>query len=324
MTFNEDTLNQAPAEQSNNIMSPADALAGPFEAAQAVNDEAQPQAAPGGEHLPEGIPGGSLDATKQDAGTPQDNDKVRYEYWQSQATKAQNELKQVQDVLPYVQYAQQHPEALQALQNHAQGQAQPGAQMQEEEFPAAPERPNKPRGFNREEAYTDPSCDSARYLDEVEEWQSNTEEYNRLYAEYNNAKMQETINMMQQQQLKAQQQRQLAIQRNNAFKEAEKHVVANYGLTPEEATQFVQQYSNDSSVTMENLVALWRMHNPGIGTQTVNTAVAQPSETFKQMQNAQQVPSPMGVMPASNNSMRTPADTIMDELVSDFKGKNPW
>jgi hypothetical protein len=53
---------------------------------------------------------------------------------------------------------------------------------------------------------------------------------------------------------------------------------------------------------------------------------AQPSDSFKQVQNAQQVPSPMGVMPSgqTNNDGRSLEDKIMDNLVGNFNSKNPW
>jgi hypothetical protein len=44
------------------------------------------------------------------------------------------------------------------------------------------------------------------------------------------------------------------------------------------------------------------------------------------MQNAQQVPSPMGVMPSgqSNADGRSVEDKIMDTMVGNFNSKNPW
>ena len=53
---------------------------------------------------------------------------------------------------------------------------------------------------------------------------------------------------------------------------------------------------------------------------------AQPSAAFQQTQRAQAVPSPMGVQPTANNAAQNvdPADSIMDNMISDFKSKNPW
>ena len=83
------------------------------------------------------------------------NDEKRFEYWQSQASKTQNDMAQIQ----------QQNQELQAQMKAMQAMQQPAAEPKEE-FPAPPERPVKPRGFNREEAYGDPSSESARYLDD--------------------------------------------------------------------------------------------------------------------------------------------------------------
>ena len=55
-------------------------------------------------------------------------------------------------------------------------------------------------------------------------------------------------------------------------------------------------------------------------------APAKPSETFTQTKNAQQVPSPMGVMPSGNTDTdgRTFEDKIMDTMIGNFNSKNPW
>ena len=65
----------------------------------------------------------------------------------------------------------------QAVPAQVETPAQP-AQAPVEEFPAAPEKPQRPRTFNREEAYSDPNSESARYLDELEGWRDDINEYN--------------------------------------------------------------------------------------------------------------------------------------------------
>ena len=67
------------------------------------------------------------------------------------------------------------------------------------------------------------------------------------------------------------------------------------------------------------------MQNGGAAPQ-VNPAPAQPSDAFTQVKNAQQVPSPMGVMPSGNTDTagRTFEDKIMDTMIGNFNSKNPW
>ena len=51
-----------------------------------------------------------------------------------------------------------------------------------------------------------------------------------------------------------------------------------------------------------------------------------PSQTFTQTQNAQQVPSPMGVMPSGNTNVdgRSVEDKMIDKMIGNFNSKNPW
>jgi hypothetical protein len=75
------------------------------------------------------------------------------------------------------------------------------------------------------------------------------------------------------------------------------------------------------SVNIDNLVQLYRMNSGKPAPKP-----AQPSDNFKQLQNAQQVPSPMGVMPSgqSSNDGRSMEDKMIDKMIGNFNSKNPW
>ena len=74
---------------------------------------------------------------------------------------------------------------------------------------------------------------------------------------------------------------------------------------------------------MDNLVELWRIKQ-GSGAQ-VNQQPMQPSEAFTQQQRAQQVASPMGVLPAQQSeNTQSAEDSIMDSMISGYKKNNPW
>jgi len=88
--------------------------------------------------------------------TNTENDERRYQYWQSQADKLKNENAKLKESMTQQPQAPVQPEA--------------PAQPQVEEFPPPPAKPQRPRNFSREEAYSDPSSESARYLDEHESW----------------------------------------------------------------------------------------------------------------------------------------------------------
>jgi len=287
---------QQPAPESStqdNTLTPTDAFTD-------TSGEEAPQEAPSTQEQP------------QQPADPK-NDDTRFQYWQSQAAKRENELKQMQEQMQ--QYQSQF--------NTQQPQQAPAPEKAKEEFPPPPERPGKPRNFNRQEAYEDPSSESARYLDEVDEWRDNMDEYTMLKGQYDNAIVQENIQNMQTQQQEAEKMRQAKIQQANQMREVSELVQGHYGMNQQETQDFIKTMSNPSSITVDNLVQLYRMQK-GMATNAATPQTAQPSESFQQAQRAQQVPQPMGVQPTAGQNQASSEEQIMDNMISDFKSKNPW
>jgi len=241
------------------------------------------------------------------------NDERRFEYWQSQAAKRENELSVLQQQLATAKAA---PQATPEVPTQP---AQPAAQ----EFPPAPAKPEKPRVFSRDEAYTDPQSESAQYLDSVESWRDDMVQYTELKNQYDVAILEERLDG-QEKQRQASVKRQ-KIQQNNQRQSQEiyEHVTGHYGFNDADAREFIQTMSKPESITMDNLVNLYRMQK---GAPVQNPAVnAGPSAAFTQTQNAQSIPSPMGVVPGeSNNDTRPNGDKVMDDLINSFNSKNPW
>ena len=107
-----------------------------------------------------------------------ENDQVRYQYWQSQAAKLQNQVDEMKEYQPMVDYLRSNPEAVQSLTPGSEQQAPASQEGQTEEFPPPPDRPEQPIGFSREEAFTDPASASAVYLNEMDQWRDNMTQYN--------------------------------------------------------------------------------------------------------------------------------------------------
>ena len=107
--------------------------------------------------------------------------------------------------------------------------------------------------------------------------------------------------------------------------EVANHVMGHHGMNENEASDFIQRMSDPNSITVDNLVQLYRMQQGNAAPQQ-NPAPAQPSSAFTQTQNAQQVPSPMGVMPSGNTNTdgRSMEDKMMDKMIGNFNSKNPW
>lgn len=131
---------------------------------------------------------------------------------------------------------------------------------------------------------------------------------------------------MEEQRNQSERVRQARIQQARQLESVSQHVQGQYGMSADETRGFIETMSNPSSITVDNLVQLYRMQK-GVGAATTAQGQpAQPSSTFQQTQRAQSVPSPMGVQPTANNAAQNtdPASSIMDNMISDFKSKNPW
>jgi hypothetical protein len=241
------------------------------------------------------------------------NDERRFEYWQSQAAKRENELQVLQQ-----QLAEAKAQPATTTEVPAQ-QTQPEVQ----EFPPAPPKPEKPRTFSRDEAYSDPQSESAQYLDEVEAWRDDMVQYSELKNQYDVALMQERLDKQDTQRKEALKRQEAQRQVSRQNQEIYEHVQGHYGFNEADAKEFIQTMSDPKSITMDNLVNLYRMQK---GQPTQAPAVnAGPSPTFTQVQNAQSIPSPMGVVTAeSGHDTRPEGDQVMDDLINSYNSKNPW
>lgn len=246
-----------------------------------------------------------------------ENDERRYQYWQSEADKTKNENADLKKQI-------EQQQAMQA-QMFQQQQAQPAPveEQKAEAFPPPPTRPERPAGFNRGEAMDDSRSPSAKYLDEVEAWRDNMTEYTQLKTEYESAIVRERMDKEDARRVENIKRAQAQEQVNKQVNQIYNQVQGEYGLSQDEAKSFVNDMSKPDSLSMDNLVELWRMKS-GSGAQ-VNEQPAQPSEAFTQQQRAQQVASPMGVLPSQQNENTQQAeDSIMDSMISGYKKNNPW
>jgi hypothetical protein len=244
--------------------------------------------------------------------TQPNNDETRYQYWQSQADKYKNELDEVK--------------RQQAPQQQVQEPVQP-TEPQREEFPPPPGKPQRPRAFSREEAYSDPSSESARFMDELEGWRDDMNEYNTLKSQYQTAVIEDKFNQMEQSRVDDIKRQQAAQQQATQEAEIKSHIMGHYSMNDHEASDFMSRMSDPNSITIDNLVQLYRLNNGN--PQQQQQSIPQnpmPSQTFTQTKNAQQVPSPMGVMPSgqSNTDTKSFEDKIMDTMIGDLNSKNPW
>ena len=148
-------------------------------------------------------------------------------------------------------------------------------------------------------------------------------EYNSLKQQYQTAVIEDKFNKLEQTRVEEAKKQQAAQQKSAQEAEVKSYVMGHYGMNETETNDFMSKMSDPNSITIDNLVQLYRLQNSG-GEQ--QQAPAAPSQTFTQTKNAQQVPSPMGVMPSgqSNAESKSFEDKMMDTMIGNFNSKNPW
>tara|TARA_Y100000401_G_scaffold111006_1_gene108788 strand:+ start:429 stop:1415 length:987 start_codon:yes stop_codon:yes gene_type:complete len=258
------------------------------------------------------------DFSKNEVAPNESNDEVRYQYWQSQAAKLQNQLNEVKEYAPMVDYLRSNPEAVQNLTPGGKPPVEAETKSQEaEEFPPPPAKPEQPRGFSRDEAISDPASDSAIYLDEVEKWRDDMMTYNQLASQYQIATMRETYNAKLEGIEKAEQERRQIAENEKQMNEVRTYVQQKYNLG-EDVEDFINTMNDPNSINMDDLVGYYQ-YKKGIAPtpQPTNTRPPQPSAAFQQTKRAQSVPTPMGVQPASSNAPQSGSVNFMDTIIND-------
>jgi len=246
--------------------------------------------------------------------TPQDNEEVRYQYWQSEADKAKNENEQLKKTVEILQQTIQKPAESQPEEISSEPEIEP--------FRDAPQRPNKPAGFNRAEAIDDPNSASAQYLDAIDSYRDEMDIYNADKLEYES----NLINIEREALIEEQKRQKDAFEAEQRNQEQVSNISqqlkSQYNANDDEVNDFIQKMSDPESLNIDNLWRLYQMDKGKVPEQPV----AQPSPQFNQVQRAQSVPAPMGVQSSANMQQtgKSASDLIMDDLISDYESKNPW
>ena len=265
-----------------------------------------------------GIPGEAQDTPvtpQPDSVSTPNNEEVRYQYWQSQADKAKNDLTGMREQNALLQNQLNIMSSVQQPQVQAQ-------EVESEEFPPPPERPMKPNQFSREEAYTDPQSESAQYLDSMEDWRDTMDEYNQLSTQYQTELAKAERMDLAEQHAQHDAIREAQRQEYNQLNTMASYVKQKYNASDDDIRGFYDKFSSDESITVDNLWQLYQFNRGG----AVQAPPNQPgSPAFSQTKRAQQVASPMGVVSGANTGAQGSAeDKIMDSMVSNYKSKNPF
>ena len=157
----------------------------------------------------------------------------------------------------------------------------------------------------------------------MDEWRDTMDEYTQLHSQYQSelarAERMDFVEEQKRQEAVREAQRQEYQQLNSVAS----HVKQNYNASDEDIRGFVNKFSSDDSITIDNLWRLYQMEQGGNSVQQAPVQAGSP--VFEQTKRAQQVASPMGVVSGqSAGGQGSAEDTIMDSMVSNYKSKNPF
>jgi len=261
------------------------------------------------------------------------DDQNQYQYWQSQADKRSKELNDVlgrfgvesvdelqskyadiQDIAPIARYIKSNPNVLdnvEASLSNGQAQGQPQEGNQEPSL-KQPEKPTKPSSYDAIDAYSDPESESFKYRERVEAYRDSMIDYSRQ----ENDMLKQQIALEQEQAQQRQQQNQL-----------KNDLVSKHKMQPDEVDKFINYMSSPESVSVDNLVTLWK-NQQSIGTQEPapqKPATDPTAEAMIRQREKLSMPQPVSVTPGGDKGAdRGVNDTVMDAMISDYKKQNPW
>ena len=273
------------------------------------------------------------DFSANEVKTP-DNEQVRYQYWQSKAAKLENQVKEMEQYAPMVDYLRNNPEAVKQVDSAQHAEAE--VKQESEEFPPPPERPQPPLGFSREDAINDPASESAQFVAQHEQWRDDMVTYNALQNQYQVAQVREEYEKKFDKLEKAEAKREEQAKNAQEMRKIRHYVSEKYQLEGNDLNEFIHTMNDPKSINMDDLVGYYKFKK-GVQGDFRGTPPAQtvqpnpptpnvpmpsgPSQAFNQTKRAQSVPTPMGVQTAADPN-EAPKRSFMDELISDNNNNN--
>tara|TARA_R100000789_G_C3012153_1_gene151577 strand:- start:716 stop:1693 length:978 start_codon:yes stop_codon:yes gene_type:complete len=251
-------------------------------------------------------------------------DPEQHQYWQSQYDKVKGEFdslnaryNDIRAIEPIANYINRNPKVLDVVEASLSAGNTPG-QVQQQEKPQAepakrPERPTKPAEYDAIDAYSDPESKSYKYRESVDSYRDNMIEF----QEERNNVMENVIVGERERQRQIMMQQQQAQQANNVHTQ----LTQGYGFSENEATDFMTNMSKPEAITMDNLVALYKMKQSPQGQVLANQRKA---EEMRRQKEKLSIPSPVGVATAETPVETAIEDRVMDALIDDYKSQNPF
>ena len=246
--------------------------------------------------------------------SPKEDDES-FQYWQSQADKRAKELEEVktryqdlEDIAPIARYIRENPQVLNSVESSLSAN-KPQENLQQEnsqDLAKKPERPSKPANYDPIEATSDTESDSFRYREAMESFR---DEMMDFYESRERTREYEV------------QKRQEQVAQQNYMENVRSQLSNVYGFDTSESEAFIQDMSRPESLSLENLVTVWKLKN-----KPTEQQIKAPQKV-KQMQSQREklaVKQPVGVAPSQGQVAKGVEDQLMDAMIADHASKNPW
>ena len=183
--------------------------------------------------------------TEIPADPARNNDGVRYQYWQSEAQKAQSEAATARAEADYFK-------RMVELGNSRQTE-----DPEEQVFPDPPTAPKPPVGYNYEEALSNPQSPSAQYVAQYQEWQTGMLDYSLLKTQYLEAVMREKFESIENEKAEMRKRSEQEKAYGEQISSVRKEVMDEFGIDAATADDFIEKMSQPGSLNIQNLYKLY-------------------------------------------------------------------
>ena len=306
------TEENQPASQEPTPVEPQETVGDPFDELLKASEAADPFATPAAnEEVAKPAETDPVPAADPSA----KGDESQFQYWQSQYDKAQRELTELKeqhtslkDIEPLANYIKENPAVLDSVESSLSSGKTPGQTVKgnQEASLKKPDRPTKPANYDAIDAYSDPTSDSYKYREGVDSYRDEMIAYQEKKNEQVVARMEKDYQQRAQQQQVETLRTQLA---------------NGYEFSNDQVDDFMKVMSDPQSLSLDNLVTLYKMRQAPSGEVTKNL---QKAEQMRAQQEKLKIAPSVGSVPAETQQEAPMEDTIMDAMIAHESKTNPW
>ena len=178
-------------------------------------------------------------------------------------------------------------------------------------IPEKPEPPKKPANFSPTEAFSDPNSDSAKYMIEKSEWQDKMIEWQTMLTANVAQHYEEKLSRVVKATHSAIREQDDNLRKKTIYDNAVAQLRNKYGMSYDDATDFIQKMEKPESVQLDDLVQLYKIKK---------SPQAQPSDEFRQYQRAGQQHTPMARQKSTRDTA-APENQILKKIIGDANKK---